>query len=224
MKYWTQLNKGYNVSRIFGKHVHFANDPAADPDNSGDEGGAGGGSGSGDDDSAESLAKAQAERDAEIARNDKLKKSLDKTMKELADLKKKQRDQLSSDQQAQLAREEHEQELAELKAKLRAKEYVERLMEIGMAKNEASALSEIIPEFKDDDASDTFFSQIGKFIESAKKTAGEEALQKFIRDNHVDIAGGTGSNPVNVAVERAKALREGRSAGANKDILGKYAR
>ena len=223
MKYWTQLNKGYNMSRIFGNRVRFANDPAADPENSGDDGGANGGSGGAED--SEALIKAQAERDAEIARNAKLKNSLDKTMKELSELKKKQREQMTSEQQAQLAHEEHEQELAELRAKLRAKEYTERLMEIGMSKAEATELSGTLPVFADDDAAETFFSKIGTYIESAKKQAREDGIQKFITDNHVDIAGGTGANnPVNLAVEKAKALRESRTAGANTDILSRFKR
>ena len=223
MKYWTLLNKGYNNSRIFGHGVHFATEPS---DSSDDASGASGG-GSGDngeptiDELKEALAKAQGERDAAIIRADKNKRSLDTALKDLSAEKKKNRDSLSADQIAAAEKQELLDRIAELEAQTRTSGYTKRLMGLGLAEDKASSLASLLPPFAEEDNADAFFTGLAEFIAGATKTAGEEAVQKLIKDHHVDISGGSGRKETNIAVERAKALASGRTA-VSTDILKNY--
>lgn len=223
MKYWTQLNKGYNNSRIFGTRVHFAIEPS---DSSDDASGASGG-GSGDngelsiDELKEALAKAQGERDAAIIRADKNKRSLDTALKDLSAEKKKNRESLSADQIAAAEKQELLDRIAELETQTRTSGYTKRLMGLGIAEDKASSLASLLPPFAEEDNADAFFTGLAEFIAGATKTAGEEAVQKLIKDNHIDISGGSGRKESNIAVERAKALASGRTA-VSTDILKNY--
>lgn len=223
MKYWTLLNKGYNNSRIFGHGVHFATEPS---DSSDDASGASGG-GSGDngeptiDELKEALAKAQGERDAAIIRADKNKRSLDTALKDLSAEKKKNRESLSADQIAAAEKQELLDRIAELETQTRTSGYTKRLMGLGIAEDKASSLASLLPPFAEEDNADAFFTGLAEFIAGATKTAGEEAVQKLIKDNHIDISGGSGRKESNIAVERAKALASGRTA-VSTDILKNY--
>ena len=79
----------------------------------------------------------------------------------------------------------------------------------------------MLPPFAEEDNADAFFTGLAEFIAGATKTAGEEAVQKLIKDNHIDISGGSGRKETNIAVERAKALASGRTA-VSTDILKNY--
>lgn len=223
MKFWTQLNKGYGNSRIFGKNVRFAVDPGSDPD---DGAGASGASGGGSDEPTidelkEMLAKAQGERDAAIMRADKTKRSLDTALKDLGTEKKKNRENLTADQVAAAEKQELLDRIAELESQTRTSGYAKRLMGLGIAEEKASNLAALLPAFADEDNADAFFTGLSEYITTATKTAGEEAVRKLIEENHIDIAGGSGKNNTNLAVERAKALASGRTA-ARADILKHY--
>lgn len=223
MKYWTLLNKGYNNSRIFGHGVHFATEPSDSSDDA--SGASGGGSGEGGelsiDELREALAKAQGERDAAIIRADKNKRSLDTALKDLSAEKKKNRDSLSADQIAAAEKQELLDRIAELETQTRTSGYTKRLMGLGLAEDKASSLASLLPPFAEEDNADAFFTGLAEFIAGATKTAGEEAVQKLIKDNHIDISGGSGRKETNIAVERAKALASGRTA-VSTDILKNY--
>ena len=223
MKYWTQLNKGYNSSRIFGTRVHFAIEPSDSPDDA--SGASGGGSGDNGeltiDELKEALAKAQGERDAAIIRADKNKRSLDTALKDLSAEKKKNRESLSADQIAAAEKQELLDRIAELETQTRTSGYTKRFMGLGIAEDKASSLASLLPPFAEEDNADAFFAGLAEFITGATKTAGEEAVQKLIKDNHLDISGGSGRKETNIAVERAKALASGRTA-VSTDILKNY--
>lgn len=224
MKYWTLLNKGYNSSHIFGHGVHFATEPS-DSSDSDASGASGGGSGEGGeptiDELREALAKAQGERDAAIIRADKNKRSLDTALKDLSAEKKKNRESLSADQIAAAEKQELLDRIAELETQTRTSGYTKRLMGLGIAEDKASSLASLLPPFAEEDNADAFFTGLAEFIAGATKTAGEEAVQKLIKDNHIDISGGSGRKETNIAVERAKALASGRTA-VSTDILKNY--
>ena len=228
MKYWTALNKGYGCSRLFGNLVHFAVDPASDSDDLGAAGASGGG-GSNDDSEMTveelkaALAKAQGERDAAILQRDKNKRSLDTALKDLGAAKKKNREAMSADQQFAAEKQELLDRIAELEGQSRTSAYTKRLMGIGMAEDKATNLASLIPAFKEEDDADVFFAGLSEFIAAATKTAGEEAVQKLIQENHIDIAGGSGSNKESTAVEIAKRLSKSRGS-ANNDIVKNYIR
>lgn len=198
------MNNHYGQSRIFGK-ARFMAEPAGEGDNGVGEGsGAGGTSDDGDESGTDDmsvdeiklqLAKAQAELERAKHANDKLAKN----NKELTD---KNRKYMTDEQRAQEDREERDRELEELKREVRTSKYSKRLVGIGMEEQKADELAGIIPELED---ADVFFDAIGAFIESVKKTAGEDAVQKLLKDRP-GINAGNGEAKTSVAEEKALAI------------------
>ena len=220
MKYW---RNHYGRSQIFGK-ARFEVDPAADvgdvtEDN--DLGGTGGSSTPTIDELQDQLAKALAERDTALNKERKTKLSLDKVMKENGELKSEKRSKMSAEEQADAEKIELQNRIAELEAQARVNAYSKKFMGVGMTEADATKFAGILPAFKDDDAAEDFFNDLGKFIEAAKKSAGDEAIQRLLKDRPDIQAGNDGAN-VKASVERAKTLAAAKNAAVNTDTIKKY--
>lgn len=207
MKY---MNNHYGQSRIFGKHVRFAAEPDGDGDNGIGEGGGTGGTdgdggsngGEGDDDLSLEELKIQLAR--ERAEKDRFKNSVDNLTKKNKELTDKTRKYMTDEQKAQADKEARDQELEDLKREVRISKYSKRLVGIGMTEAEADELAGIIPELGDN--SDSFFDAVSKFVEGVKKSAGESAVQKLLKDRPDINAGNGGGGKVSIAEEKAQAI------------------
>lgn len=217
------MNNHFGYSRIF-RHARFDVDPVAEEGSIEVDVAAGGGlsneSGSGDgDESLESLKQelARAKADAE-----RFKNSISKLTKERAELTKKNRDMMSTDQLEKEAREEREKRFAEMEKELRANKYSKRLVGLGMAETDADAFALTLPEIEDADA---FFDTLSKFIKAKEKAATDKAVQELLK-SRPDINAGTGdANKDDPAMALAKASVEAskrHSATVNTDILKNY--
>ena len=203
-----------DARRIFGR-ARFMAEPAGEGSNGiGDDQGAGGASGDGGNDPSIDelklqLAKAQADLERQKHANDKLSKN----NKELTDQARKY---MSDEQKAAADKEERDKELEALKKEVRVTKYSKRLVGIGMTESEADELANEIPEME---SPDMFFDKLGKFIEGIKKTAGEDAVQKLLKDRPGINAGNGDGAGNSVAEEKAKAIakrRVGMSGSENK--------
>lgn len=217
------MNNHFGYSRIF-RYARFDVDPVAEEGSIEVDVAAGGGSsnesGSGDgDESLESLKQelARAKADAE-----RFKNSISKLTKERAELTKKNRDMMSTDQLEKEAREEREKRFAEMEKELRANKYSKRLVGLGMAETDADAFALTLPEIEDADA---FFDTLSKFIKAKEKAATDKAVQELLK-SRPDINAGTGdANKDDPAMALAKASVEAskrHSATVNTDILKNY--
>ena len=216
------MNQHYGQSRLFGR-ARFMAEPSGEGDNGiGENGGVGGTSDEGSNDDAGNdepsidevklqIARLQADLEKAKHANDKLAKS----NKELTD---KNRKYMTDEQRAQADREARDQELEELKREVRMSKYSKRLVGIGMTETEADELAGIIPELED---ADTFFDTFGKFVESAKKAAGESAVQKLLKDRP-DINAGNGEQRITVAEEKAQELAKRKAGLAGKEKIADY--
>ena len=148
------------------------------------------------------LAKAQADIERQKHANNKLAKS----NKELAD---KARKYMTDEQKAAADKEARDQELEELKKEVRVSKYSKRLVGIGMAESDADELAGMIPELGEN--ADLFFDGFGKFVEGIKKSAGEAAVQKLLKDRPETNAGNGGTG-TSVAEEKAQAIGKRRNA------------
>ena len=220
------MNNHYGHSLIF-KNARFRVPPAegdGGSDGSLDSGSGSAGSDGNDngsdgddgitlDDLKVALAKAKAEAE-------KLKSANDKLAKDNGRLTKENRARMSAEDQAKADQEERDKELAELKKEVRTAKYSKRLVGFGMGETEADELAGIIPELEDSDA---FFDSLGKFIEGAKKTAAEGAVQELLK-NRPDINAGSGDGKSSVAEEKAKEIaKSGRGGARTNDIAKLYA-
>lgn len=223
------MNNHYGQSLIF-KHARrnapdmgdVGGDGGSDGDGSGggsgDNGDGDGGDNGGSNESIEELrlqlAKAQAERE-------RYKNSVDNLTKKNSELTKKNRQFMSDEQRQQADQEARDQELEELKKKVRVGEYSKRLISFGMSEKEADELAESMPAMED---SDLFFDALGSFIESIKKTSGEEAVQKLLKDRP-DINAGNGDKKSTVAEDKAVAIaKKAASRAASNNIVNYYKR
>lgn len=225
MKY---MNNHYGQSSIFGR-ARFAVQPEGEEGNGiGDEGGAGGSSGKDDeggkDDYSDELSveELKIQLAKEKAEKERFKSSIDNLTKKNKELTDKTRKYMTDEQKAQADREARDQELEDLKREVRISKYSKRLVGIGMTESEADELAGIIPELGDD--SDTFFDSFGRFVEGVKKSAGESAVQKLLKDRP-DINAGNGEQGKSIAEEKAQAIGK-RSVGRTNDnnILANYKR
>lgn len=216
MKY---MNNHYGQSRIFGKHIRFVAEPGgADGNGIGDDGTAGGSSGGngdgsdgeGDGDGSDefSIEELKAQLAKEKAEKERFKSSVDNLTKKNKDLTEKARKYMTDEQKAQADKDARDQELENLKREVRISKYSKRLVGIGMEETEADELAGVIPEMED---ADTFFDSIGKFVEGIKKSAGEAAVQKLLKDRP-DINAGNGGNGQSVAQEKAIAIAKRKNA------------
>ena len=87
----------------------------------------------------------------------------------------------------------------------------------------ADEMASVIPAMDDADA---FFDALGKFVESVKKTAGEDRLQKFIADNKIDVSAGQGDSqkddPAMVFAKRVVEQNKSKTASSNSDIINNF--
>ena len=182
------------------------------------------------DDGGESLESLKAELAKAKADAERFKNSIDKNAKEAkklkaqlneanANLKAKMTD---AEKKAEAERESAE-ELEQVRLELRTIKYSKRLMGVGMAEADAENMAKAIPELEDADA---FFDALTKFVESVKKTAGEDRLQKFISDNKIDVNAGQGdSQKDDPAMAYAKRVIEQKKSGGgatNNDIIKNF--
>ena len=121
------------------------------------------------------------------------------------------------------AQRESAEELEQVRTELRTIKYSKRLMGIGMAESDAENMAKAIPELEDSDA---FFDALGKFVESVRKTAGEDRLQKFIADNKIDVSAGQGDSqkddPAMVFAKRVVEQNKSKTASSNSDIINNF--
>lgn len=206
MKY---MNNHYGQSRIFG-HARFAVEPEGSADNGiGEPSGAGGSNDGGDDGDvgtgAEdiSIEELKLQLAKEKAEKERFKSSIDNLTKKNKELTDKTRKYMTDEQKAQADKEARDQELEDLKREVRISKYSKRLVGMGMTESEADELAGIIPELGDE--SDTFFDAFSRFVDGVKKSAGESAVQKLLKDRP-DINAGNGEASKSVAEEKAMAL------------------
>lgn len=221
------MNNHYGQSKIFKHARRFA---ASDEGVGGDPDpidGSGGGTGQDQDPSAGTgddggediealkleLAKAQAEAERIKYANDKLSKAN-------KDLTSKVRQSMSDEQRKQEDQEAVVAELEELRKQVRVGNYTTRLIEVGMAKEDATNLANIIPSMDEADT-DYFFDSLATFIEGVKKTAGNEAVQKLIKDRP-EINAGNGDKKSTVAEDKAVAIAKTRSGNRGGNNIADY--
>lgn len=208
------MNNHYGQSQIFGKRVRFMAEPSGDAGNGiGDSGTAGGASDDGDNGNGEdgdnggsddlSIEELKLQLAKEKAEKERFKSSVDNLTKKNKELTDKTRKYMTDEQKAAADKEARDQELEELKREVRISKYSKRLVGFGMTENDADELAGIIPELGDN--YDSFFDGLGKFVEAAKKTAGEAAVQKLLKDRP-DINAGNGEATKTVAEEKAVAI------------------
>lgn len=235
------MNNHYGQSRIF-KHARRVAPDMGDALGDGlSEGadGSGGGSGSdvnegsddGDndegDDSLESLKAqlAKAKADAERFKNaiDKNAKEAKKLKGQLNEANANLRAKMTDAEREAEAQRESAEELEQVRTELRTIKYSKRLIGIGMDEKGADEMASVIPAMDDADA---FFDALGKFVESVKKTAGEDRLQKFIADNKIDVSAGQGDSqkddPAMVFAKRVVEQNKSKTASSNSDIINNF--
>lgn len=235
------MNNHYGYSRIF-KHARRVAPDMGDALGDGlgegaDSSGGGSGSGTNDnpddgandegDDSLESLKiqLAKAKADAERYKNaiDKNAKEAKKLKGQLNEANANLRAKMTDAEKEAEAQRESAEELEQVRTELRTIKYSKRLMGIGMDESDAEDMAKAIPELEDSDA---FFDALGKFVESVKKTAGEDRLQKFIADNKIDVAAGQGDSskddPAMALVKKFVDAQKSANKGTQENIIKNY--
>lgn len=227
MKY---MNNHYGQSFIFGRaHCKLPMDLQHFAESGGSDGG-GAGEESADDsedgeenNSTPTIEELMTQLSEARAESAKLKLANDKASKEAAGYKKQLQAKMSAEERANEAENERitalEEENKQMKAQMRMASYSKRYIGIGMDEKTADSMAEMTGDLID---ADKFFSALDKFIQGKVKTAGEDALQKFLKDRP-DIKAGSGASENSLALEKAKELAKG-SSGVNEDILKHYRR
>lgn len=225
MKY---MNNHYGQSRIFGKARFNAPDMGDGANDGADISGAGGAGAddsgaddSGDDGSEPTIDELQAQLAKAKADYQKLKVQSDKAAKEAKQYKDQARARMNADEQAQQAQAEKDAQFEEMKRELRINKYSKRLVGIGMDETQADEMASILPEIEDHDA---FFDALGKFIESVKKSSGDAAVQKLLKDRPEINAGGGDSDKDDPAMALAKSFVDSHKGQGNAgaDIIKNY--
>lgn len=227
------MNNHYGQSQIFGRRVRFNEAPSGDGSNGIGDGATAGGTSNtdgdggndnnndnGDEDPAIALEALKIQLAKERAEKERFKSSVDSLTKKNKDLTAEVRKNMTDEQKAQEDRENRDKELAELKREVRITKYSKRLVGFGMSETEADEMAGIIPELEDADA---FFDTLGKFIENVKKTSGESAVQKLLKERP-DINAGNGESDVDdPAMALAKdAAKRTQKSGVNDEIINKF--
>lgn len=234
------MNNHYGQSRIFKYARRVAPDMGDVLGDGLSEGadGSGGGSGSdvnegsddGDNDEGDSLESLKAQLAKAKADAERFKNAIDKNAKEAKKLKG-QLNEANANLRAKMtdaereaeAQRESAEELEQVRTELRTIKYSKRLMGIGMAESDAEDMAKAIPELEDSDA---FFDALGKFVESVKKTAGEDRLQKFIADNKIDVAAGQGDSskddPAMAFAKKYVDAQKSANKGTQENIISNY--
>lgn len=157
------------------------------------------------------------------AEAERFKKSNDKVLKEKKQLEQERRKNMNAEQLAKEAQEERDKEFEEMKRELRISRYSKRLVGMGMTEQEADTFADSIPEMED---SDVFFDTLSAFIKTREKAAGENAVQKLLRERPDIHAGSGDSADDDPAMKIAKATVQGRKslnqAKRSQDIINNY--
>ena len=165
------------------------------------------------DDLKAQLAKAQADLQ-------KAKIQSDKNAQQAKQFKEQARAHMTAEQAAQAARDERDAEFEALKKEVRVTKYSKRLVGIGMDEAQANEMANIIPELEDSDA---FFDALNKFVEGVRKSSGDAAVQKLLKDRPEINAGGGESEKDDPAMAFAKNfITQKGKVGVNADILKNY--
>ena len=224
------MNNHYGQSLIFGKRVRcIAPDMGDGADEGADPGVPGGASDAPDADDADGaddspsvddlktqLAKAKADYQ-------RLKIQSDKAAKEAKQYKEQARARMSAEAQAQEAQAEKEAAYAEAIKELRTIKYSKRLIGIGMDESQADEMANVIPDMGDD--ADAFFDALGNFVDAIKKSSGDAAVQKLLKDRPEINAGGGDSDKDDPAMAFAKKMVESQknaNKGTTEDILKNF--
>ena len=229
------MNNHYGQSIIF-KHARMAAPDGGEGlgDGAGVDG-SGGGSGSNPDDGATDddgeltlddlktqLAKAKA--DAEMFKNasDKNAREAKKYKGQLNEANTQLRAKMTDAERVAQAKQERDEEFEEIQKELRTIKYSKRLIGIGMGETDADELANVIPAMEDADA---FFDALGKFVESVKKTSGEAAVQKLLKDRP-EINAGNGDSakddPAMAFAKQAVERSKSSSVGTNNEIIKNF--
>ena len=225
------MNNHYGQAQIFD-HAHCKLPMNlqffAEAGNEGDGGGGTGdesesGDGSSGNNSTPTIEDLMTQLSEARAESAKLKLANDKASKEAAGYKKQLQAKMSAEERASEAENERitalEEENKQMKAQMRMASYSKRYIGIGMDEKTADNMAELTGDLAD---ADKFFSALDKFIQAKAKTAGEDALQKFLKDRP-DIKAGSGASENTLAMEKARELAKTNS-GANEDVLKYYRR
>ena len=230
------MNNHYGQSIIF-KHARMAAPDGSEGlgDGAGVDG-SGGGSGSNPDDGATDdaddepsiddlkaqLAKAKA--DAEMFKNasDKNAREAKKYKGQLNDANSQLRAKMTDAERVAQAKQERDEEFEEIQKELRTIKYSKRLIGVGMSETDADAMANVIPAMEDADA---FFDALGKFVESVRKTSGEAAVQKLLKDRP-EINAGNGDSakddPAMVFAKQAVERSKSSVVGTNNNIIKNF--
>lgn len=190
--------------------------------------GSGGGSGGTDsvsddpEDDAPSIDDLQAQLAKAKADLEKAKNANNKLSTENANFRKEKRAMMTDEQKKAADLEAVNQELEELRRESRITKYSKRLIGIGMGESEADELASVIPALDDADA---FFDGLSDFVESIKKSSGEEAVQKLLKERPEINAGNGDSQKDDPSMTLAKKLVEQGKASnkaANVDIINNF--
>lgn len=224
------MNNHYSQSRIFDcarckmpMNLQFFAESAGDGADGGSGVGDPGESGEGSQENNPSVEELMAQLAQERAENAKNKNALDKALREKGELTKNLRAKMTAEEQIEeekrLADEAKDARIQELESKFRTMDYSKRYMGIGMDEKTAESLSELTGELSDPDK---FFSALDKFMKAKVKSAGDEAVQKLIKANNLEVKAGSGDADKNAWVaDLAKDIAHQKS-GANTSILEKY--
>lgn len=169
----------------------------------------------------EELAKSRTNEAKALADSARFKNSIDDLTKKNGELTKQVRERMTAEEQEQIAKKEADEakdaRIAELEAREKIRDYTELLMDkdIGMAKQEAKELSEMLVKGDFEKSLEI----LGKHI----KTIKDEAYQQAMSDRPAINAGNGAVDKNAVANEKATASAK-RTGAANEDILKHYRR
>lgn len=209
MKYMNR-NQKYGLNPMFRMNLQFF---AED-----------GGSGDGGDGGSEQPTYEELKAQLEEARNarDKNKAQLDKALSEQKETKAKLKEKMTAEEQEAEARkadnEAKDARIQELELKFKLMDYTKRYMGIGMDEKTAESMASITGNMED---TDKFFTDLGTYIQSVVKKAGEDAVQNIL-NGRSDIKSGSGDNKTSLAVEKAKELAGLRNKAIDSKNLERF--
>ena len=157
------------------------------------------------------------------AEAERFKKSNDKVLKEKKQLEQERRKNMNAEQLAKEAQEERDKEFEEMKRELRISRYSKRLVGMGMTEQDADAFADNIPEMEESDA---FFDTLSAFVKAREKAAGENAVQKLLRERP-DIHAGSGDSAdddpaMRIAKAKVQQNKNLNQAKKSTDIINNY--
>lgn len=172
------------------------------------------------DDLLDSLAKERSRAEAAEMQARRNKNALDKELAAKAAAKKAAREALPETEQLKASNQELLEENEKLRAEMRLNSYSKKFMTYGMKDSEAESIAAVLPQFKTEDDEDTFFTALGKYIDSAKKEAKDSGLEEFLK-TRPDIKAGNGGATVSAGEQLAKEIA-GKRSNVNPDLISRY--